>query len=66
MRRGEECRLAEWVELAPVPRGRTVDDALANVQEAAALSLQGEDMAEPGLAANRIIVVTIEQEPADA
>jgi len=33
--------VAEYVELAPVRRGRTVDETLANVQEAAALHLQG-------------------------
>jgi len=64
--RGERYYVAECVELAVVTQGTTVDDTLANLQEAVALHLEGEDPASFGLAPNPTILVTMELEPARA
>ena len=44
----------------------TLEDVLQNLQEAVALHLDGEDLAELGLAPNPSILVTMELEPAYA
>lgn len=67
VRRGEDgYYVAECVEVAVVTQGRTLDETLANLQEAVALHLEGEDLAEFGLAPDPTIVVTMELEPAHA
>lgn len=60
VRKGEEYSVAECVELAVVTQGRTLDETLANLREAVALHLEGEDPAEFGLAPNPTIGVPIE------
>ena len=62
VRRGESAYVAECVELAVVTQGETVDEVLANLQEAVALHLDGEDLSEFGLAPNPTIVITMELE----
>lgn len=47
---------AECLEIAVVTQGRTVDEALANLQEAIALHLEGEDLESLGLTPRRIEV----------
>lgn len=64
--RGDDYYVAECLEVAVVTQGKTVDETLANLQEAVALHLEGEDPAEFGLAPNPTIVVTMELEPARA
>lgn len=66
VRRGERYYVAECVELAVVTQGKTVDETLANLREAVALHLEGEDPASFGLAPNPTILVTMELEPARA
>ncbi len=66
VRLGENHYVAECVEIAVVTQGKTVDETLANLQEAVALHLEGEDLAELGLAPEPTIVVTMELEPAHA
>ena len=66
VRRGENYYVAECVEIAVVTQGKTVDETLANLQEAVALHLDGEDPADFGLVAEPIILVTMELEPAGA
>jgi predicted RNase H-like HicB family nuclease len=66
VRKGEEYYVAECVELAVVTQGKTIDETLANLQEAVALHLEGEDLAEFGLAPDPTIVVTIELEAVHA
>lgn len=66
VRKGESHYVAECVEIAVVTQGKTVDETLANLQEAVALHLEGEDLGEMGLAPNPTILVTMELEPARA
>lgn len=64
LRRGEESGyLAECLEIAVVTQGRSLDETMRNLQEAAALHLEGEDLAALGLAANPALLVTMEIEP---
>ena len=51
-------------EIAVVTQGRTLDEALANLREAVALHLEGEDLATLGLTGLKRILVSYEL-PAD-
>ena len=53
VRKGEEQYVAECVDIAVVTQGTTLDETLANLQEAIALHLEGEDLTELGLATDR-------------
>ena len=64
--KGERFYVAECLEVAVVTQGITLEETLANLQEAVALHLEGEDLAEIGLVKDPIILVTIELEPAGA
>jgi predicted RNase H-like HicB family nuclease len=66
VRKGEEFYSAECAEIAVVTQGRTVDETLANLQEAVALHLEGEEAAVFGLVPNPVILVTMELEPTAA
>lgn len=67
IRPGEESGyVAECVEIAVVTQGATLDEVTRNLQEAAALHLEGEDLAALGLANNPTLVLTMEVEPAYA
>jgi predicted RNase H-like HicB family nuclease len=67
IRHGDESGyVAECVEIPVVTQGNTLDEVAANLQEAVQLHLEGEDLAELGLAANPALVVTLELEPAYA
>ena len=66
VRKGETHYLAECVEIAVVTQGRTLDEAIGNLKEAVELHLQGEDLAEFGLAPNPSLIVTMELEPVHA
>jgi predicted RNase H-like HicB family nuclease len=46
--------------IAVVTQGETLDDVTANLQDAVALHLEGEDLAALGFAAQPTIVVTLE------
>jgi predicted RNase H-like HicB family nuclease len=61
--KGETHYVAECVEVAVVTQGRTLDETIANLQEAVALHLEGEDPAEFGLAPNPSLLITLELEP---
>ena len=64
VRLGEESGyVAECVEIAVVTQGSTLDEVVANLKEAVELHLEGEDLAELGLAPNPTIIVTLEMEP---
>ncbi|MCX6635882.1 MAG: type II toxin-antitoxin system HicB family antitoxin [Acidobacteria bacterium] len=62
--RGESQFVAECMDLAAVTQGRTLDEVAANIREAVALYLEGEDPAEFGLAPNAILVAVLELEQA--
>jgi predicted RNase H-like HicB family nuclease len=66
VRKGEELYVAECMEIAVVTQGKTVDETLANLQEAVALHLEGEDPAVLGLVSKPAILVTMELEPTGA
>lgn len=62
IRRGEDQYVAECVEIAVVTQGRDIDETLENLREAVSLHLEGENLAELGLAPNPSILVTMELE----
>ena len=62
VRRGEKQYVAECVDIAVVTQGTTLDETLANLQEAIALHLEGEDLSELGLASDPAVLVTMEAE----
>ena len=66
VRKGEAQYVADCVEIPVVTQGSTLEEVLANLQEAVALHLEDEDLAELGLVENPSILVTIELEPAVA
>ena len=66
VRKGEQYYVAECVEIAVVTQGETLDQTLANLQEAVALHLEGEDPSIFGLVPSPTILVTMELEPAGA
>ena len=61
--KGDKYYVAECLEIAVVTQGRTLDETLANLQEAVALHLEGENLADFDLAPNPSLVVTFELEP---
>jgi predicted RNase H-like HicB family nuclease len=58
--RGENKYVAECLDFAAVTEGDTLDEVTANVREAIGLQLEGEDLAELGLADDPAIVATME------
>ena len=60
LHRDEGCYVAECLEVAVVTQGRTADEVLANLQEAIALHLEGEDLRSLGLTEKPRLVVTYE------
>ena len=61
--RGENYYVAECMEIAVVTQGKTLDETMANLQEAVALHLEGEDPADFDLVSNPSLLVTLELEP---
>jgi predicted RNase H-like HicB family nuclease len=67
IRQGNESGyIADCVEIAVVTQGETLDEVMRNLREAAALYLEGEELASLGLAENPTLLVTMEAEPAYA
>ncbi len=63
IRPGEQSGyVAECLGIPVVTQGRTLDEVSANLREAVALHLEGEDLADIGLAAYPSILVTFELE----
>jgi predicted RNase H-like HicB family nuclease len=66
IRSGEQSGfVAECLEIPVVTQGATMDEVTANLREAVALQLEGEDLAEIGLVASPTIV-TFEMEASPA
>jgi predicted RNase H-like HicB family nuclease len=61
--RGETHYVAECPEINVVTQGVTLDETLANLREAVALRLEGENLAELDLAPDPTLLVTLELEP---
>ena len=66
IRKGEDFYVAECVEIAVVTQCKTLDETVSNLREAVGLHLQGEDLAELGLADDPWILITLELELAGA
>ena len=64
IRPGDEAGyVAECLEIPVVTQGATLDEAMENLKEAVELHLEGENLAELGLAPSPTIIVTMEMEP---
>ena len=61
--KGENYYVAGCLEIAVVTQGKTLDETIANLQEAVALHLEGEDPGDFDLAPNPSLLVTFEVEP---
>jgi predicted RNase H-like HicB family nuclease len=67
IRPGEQTGfVAECLEIPVVTQGATLDETAANLREAVALHLEGETLAELGLAPSPSILVTFELETSPA
>ena len=63
VRQGEQSGyVAECLEIPVVTQGQTLDEVTRNLREAVELHLEGEDLAELGLAPTPSILVTFELE----
>jgi predicted RNase H-like HicB family nuclease len=58
--KGEKLYVAECLDLPVVTQAPTLDELTANLREAIALQLEGEDLADFGLAKNPAVVATFE------
>lgn len=58
--RGEHQYTAECLDLPVVTQAPTLDALTVNIQEAIALHLEGEDLADLGLVPNPTILATME------
>jgi predicted RNase H-like HicB family nuclease len=58
--RGEKQYVAECLDLPVVTEAPTLDDLATNIRQAIALHLDGEDLAELGLAADPTILALLE------
>jgi predicted RNase H-like HicB family nuclease len=63
IRKGEKYYIAECHEIPVVTQGTTIDETVANLKEAVALHLEGENLEELGLAPNPTLIITMETEP---
>ena len=61
--KGETHYVAQCLEVAVVTQGKTLDETIANLEEAVALHLEGEDLEELGLVPNPTLLVTLELAP---
>lgn len=61
--KGDTHYVAECLEISVVSQGKSIDEAVANLQEAVSLHLEGEDPAEFGLVPNPTLLITMEIEP---
>jgi len=61
--KGEMYYVAECLEIPVVTQGKSLDETVANLKEAVALHLEGEDLAQLGLAPNPTLIITMETEP---
>lgn len=63
IRPGEQSGfIAECLEIPVVTQGATLDEVSANLREAVALHLEGENLEELGLISSPSIIVTLELE----
>ena len=60
--RGEKQYVAECLDLPVVTEAPTLDELAANIREAIALHLEGEDLAALGLTNDPTVIATLEWE----
>jgi predicted RNase H-like HicB family nuclease len=60
---GEEFYVAECFEIAVVTQGKTLDETITNLTEAVLLHIEGENLAELGLAPNPTLLISMELDP---
>jgi predicted RNase H-like HicB family nuclease len=60
--KGDRQYVAECLDLPVVTQAPTLDELATNIQEAVSLHLEGEDLAELGVAANPTILASLELE----
>lgn len=60
--KGDTQYVAECLDIPVVTQGKTLDEALKNLQEAVSLHLEGEDLAALGFADDPSILITMEIE----
>ena len=60
--KGENQYVAECLEIPVVTQGKTLDEALRNLQEAVALHLEGEHLDALGFSQDPNILITMEIE----
>ncbi len=58
--RGEDQYVAECLDLPVVTQGPTIDELARNIREAVSLHLDGEDLADLGIAPNPTILASFE------
>jgi predicted RNase H-like HicB family nuclease len=63
VQRGESAYFAECLEVAVVTQGKTLDEVVANLQQALALHLEDEDLATLGLADHPRIQIIYDMAP---
>ena len=63
VRKGDQFYVAECLEIGVVTQGRTFEETVENLREAVALHLDGENLADLGLAPQPTILLTMELEP---
>jgi predicted RNase H-like HicB family nuclease len=61
--KGEKQYVAECLDLPVVTQGRTLDELAQNLQEALALHLEGEDLAQFDLAEDPSVLASFELQP---
>ena len=67
IRKGDRQYVAECLEIAVVTQGKSIDEVVANLQEAVSLHLEGEDLVDFDLAPDPSLLITMEIEsPAHA
>lgn len=64
--KGESHYVAECLEISVVTQGVTLDETLANLQEAISLYLEGENLEELGLVEHPGLLLVMEFEPVHA
>lgn len=64
--KGDKYFVAEGVDLPVVTQGKTLDELSRNLEEAINLQLEGENLADFGLAENPSVLASFEFEPMHA
>ncbi len=64
--KGENCYVAQGLDLPIVTQGKTLDELAKNISEAVAVHLEGEDLSDFGLAPNPSVLADLELTPLNA